>query len=97
MGISVSHTSAYRGYKFGRCPECNAKAVYAKATVPSLNRPDAWKLTPGEMAQLPICILSRCRRCGWEVSDEEQRGTPSWGAADRRWQQYGIGDQCANI
>ena len=94
---AVSHTSAYKGYRFGVCPECKAKAVYAKATVPILNTSLGWRLTPEEIRQVPVIVLSRCRKCGWEVSDEEQRGTPSEGAADRRWREYGIGDGCRNI
>ena len=97
MAVSSSHTSAYRGYEFGVCPECRAKAVYAKATVPILNTPAGWQLTQEEMKQVAVSVLSRCRKCGWEVSDIEQRGTPSEGAASRRWREYGIGDGCRNI
>ena len=97
MEVSSSHTSAYRGYEFGICPECKAKAVYAKVTVPALNIPDNWHLSDEELYKFPMYTLSRCRKCGWEVSDEEVRGTPSEGAASRRWREYGIGDGCRNI
>ena len=56
MGVQGSHPSAFKGYRFGVCPECGRRGLYFGRT----RNPVA-----------PISFL-RCRSCGYEDHTDAQ-------------------------
>jgi DNA-directed RNA polymerase subunit RPC12/RpoP len=61
MAVQVSHPSAFKGYGFGICPQCSAKALYQGRT----RNPVA-----------PISYV-RCRKCGYEAFNAKAAGLQS--------------------
>ena len=50
MGVQGSHPSAFKGYRFGVCPQCEHRGLYQGRT-----------RNPKE----PVLFV-RCRHCGFE-------------------------------
>ena len=50
MGVQGSHPSAFKGYRFGVCPQCEHRGLY-----------QGWTRNPQE----PVRFM-RCRHCGFE-------------------------------
>ncbi len=58
MAVQTSHPSAFKGYQFGVCSECGARAVY-QGVVRNPSAPT---------------VYHRCRRCGHERFGERIEG-----------------------